>query len=638
MYDAIRSTGCDKPLLYNMTTSVSFIDDVLASKVNGGSFQWYPTGLTANHEQKGNLLPNVDKYLVPFNKQLKETKRPKFVYEFSPADTKGAYMYPAMARSFREAGFQFAAHFAYDPLHAAAANIEYRTHFFNIAYTPKKAIGLRIASEVFHSMPMYKSYGRFPENNQFNGVRLSPKEDLVEMVTTTKFLYSNNTKTNPKNLHSLENIAGTGSSPIVTYKGNGVYFIDKLENGIWRLEVMPDAYWVKDPFFVTYTQGEVAVTLSKKHAIKISLPDLGTDFNVKGINKNNTLKAIATDKSFNVYPGVYLLSKQGKEIGWKGTDFYKNIQLNEFYAPTKNPKQIYVVHQPIKEVSKGKDLKVTAKIISDKEPLQVELLILKKGGAEVVPMFKKEGVNYEAVLPKKYTDNTRFIRYYISFKIGDTYRSYPSGKEDTYLLNRRIYGDDMCLDESKPYETAIVNSSNPIELFNAMTDWGKLTKMNRKSVLEKYPSTKPGVAFLKVLTSKRNKTDDVISFRFYCRDKIKGRLLDLMNKKKLTIYGTSELNAKIHIQLLMKNGVAYGGIVDLNKQADFASIVLNKMIEEKYILLPKSYPSFQAYDFESKEKGSLVIEELEAIQITIKKENTNKKNEASVNITNVVLE
>ena len=38
------------------------------------------------------------------------------VYEFDAADIPGSYIYPAMARSFRSGGAQFAAQFQYDPL------------------------------------------------------------------------------------------------------------------------------------------------------------------------------------------------------------------------------------------------------------------------------------------------------------------------------------------------------------------------------------------------------------------------------------------------------------------------------------------------------------------------------------------
>ncbi|MDR9452264.1 MAG: serine/threonine protein kinase, partial [Acidimicrobiia bacterium] len=61
---------------------------------------------------------------------------------FDAADVGGSYMYPAMARSFRTAGLQWATQFAYDPLAIAYANTEYQTHYLNLVYTPNKAISL----------------------------------------------------------------------------------------------------------------------------------------------------------------------------------------------------------------------------------------------------------------------------------------------------------------------------------------------------------------------------------------------------------------------------------------------------------------------------------------------------------------
>lgn len=57
MVAAIRRAGCEKPLFNNMTTSASQIDSIFAAKIQGGTFQWDPTGLTTHHDQKGNLLP-----------------------------------------------------------------------------------------------------------------------------------------------------------------------------------------------------------------------------------------------------------------------------------------------------------------------------------------------------------------------------------------------------------------------------------------------------------------------------------------------------------------------------------------------------------------------------------------------------
>src|SRR5690606_39215783 len=110
-------------------------------------------------ELKGNHLPNVNDYNIPFDDVIKQNNGAKLVYEFDAADVGRSYIYPAMARSFREAGIQIATHFAYDPTYMAYANTEYNTHYMNLVYAPQKALSLMIASEVFHEIPMGKSLG-----------------------------------------------------------------------------------------------------------------------------------------------------------------------------------------------------------------------------------------------------------------------------------------------------------------------------------------------------------------------------------------------------------------------------------------------------------------------------------------------
>ena len=612
MISAIKSTGCDKPLLYNMTTCAGQIDEVLASNAEGGSFQWYPTGLTANHEQKGNLLPNVDQYLIPFHQKLKDSKRPKFVYEFSPADTKGAYMYPAMARSFREAGFQFAAHFAYDPLHEAHTNIEYKTHFFNIAYTPKKAIGMMIASEVFHELPLEKSYGRFPLNNKFECFSLSYENDLAEMVTNKKFLYSNNTNSKPKNPKELELIAGVGSSPLIHYNGNGAYFLDKLDEGVWRLELMPDAHYVTDPFFVPYINREVAVTISREHTMQIKLPDLGNNFKLKGLNKENYIEVIADKALVKVKPGVYLLSQKNKK-------YVANEKLKEFYIPTnKMLQKSYLLHQPPLTISKGEKLKLEADIISNSKIEQVELVILNNGKPDVLPMLQKNnGFTYELLIPEKYIKLSQFIRYHISYKINGEYYSYPGGKKDAYLLNRRIYGDDESIDKQKPYSISVMELNSPIILFNATNDWDKITKMGRSDKVQVYPSAFPNQYKIRLKSPKRNKYGDEFAFKFYCADKIKGRRNELKLKKEVILKAQAFNDdlKPIKIQLLLKNGSVYSGEIKIGKELKSYSVLLKDLKLDNVVLLPRAYPKFQAYNFKSVLKTTFNIEELEAIQV-----------------------
>ncbi len=67
------------------------------------------------------------------------------------------------------------------------------------------------------------------------------------MNNEVEFYYSNTTTSQPKNINKLRHIAGVGSSPIIKYQGTGAYFLDKQSEGVWRLEVMPDAIHILDP-------------------------------------------------------------------------------------------------------------------------------------------------------------------------------------------------------------------------------------------------------------------------------------------------------------------------------------------------------------------------------------------------------
>ncbi len=153
MVRAIRSTGCRKPVFYNVSHSTRLAPAYYAADIQGGTFQWYPCGLVAGHEIRGNFLPNVTAYDIPFDTVPGYGKAARIVYEYDAADIGRSYIHPYMAKSFREAGMQFVAQFSYDPLFMAFANTEYQTHFMNLAYAPQKALSLKIASEVFHRMP-----------------------------------------------------------------------------------------------------------------------------------------------------------------------------------------------------------------------------------------------------------------------------------------------------------------------------------------------------------------------------------------------------------------------------------------------------------------------------------------------------
>ncbi|HEX8356088.1 MAG TPA: cellulase family glycosylhydrolase, partial [Segetibacter sp.] len=352
---AVRSTGWNKPVFYNISESPTYADAVVKANVDGHSFQWYPSGLVANRTLNGNFLPHVDKYHIPFDSIPAFKNRAKMVYEFDAGDILQSNMYPAMARSFRGAGMQWATQFAYDPMATAYANTEYQTHYVNLAYTPAKAISLMIASKAFHKLERNKVYGTYPADSSFDVFRVSYKENLSEMNTPEEFYYSNSTSTVPVNVSRLLHVAGVGKSQIVNYNGYGAYFLDKIAEGIWRLEIMPDAIHIKDPFDRASPRKEVTRIQWQVQPLVITLPDIGTDFNVTGFNVGNNYSATAHAGAIQISPGTYLLkSKETSGYSTPANARIGTIGLREFVAPKGVDTSVFVKHISLHEVSPDK--------------------------------------------------------------------------------------------------------------------------------------------------------------------------------------------------------------------------------------------------------------------------------------------
>jgi hypothetical protein len=115
--DAVRRTGCRKLVFYNVSQDFRIGQAIRRSRAQGLTFGWYPSGLNSSHELEGNYLRGVDAFPDMLRKDL--ARLPRIVYEFDSPDLRTGTMYPAMVRTFRAVGTQFAAMFAYDTLRTA---------------------------------------------------------------------------------------------------------------------------------------------------------------------------------------------------------------------------------------------------------------------------------------------------------------------------------------------------------------------------------------------------------------------------------------------------------------------------------------------------------------------------------------
>lgn len=619
MVTSMRNTGCKKPIFYNISHSIHLADAYFKASIQGGTFQWYPTGLGSRHELGGNLLTNVDLYTIPFANDPKFKKMAKIVYEFDAADVGRSYIYPAMARSFRETGIQVATHFAYDPTFMADVNTEYGTHYMNLVYAPQKALSLKIASAVFHRVPMYKNFGGYPTNTTFGDFRVSYEQDLAEMNTEKEFYYTNTTTTKPISPDKLEHIAGSENSTIINYEGTGAYFLDRLESGVWRLEVMPDAIWVVDPFERTSPKKEVAVIHWRMWPMSVNLSDLGDNYSITALNEGNSFTGEANGKSFQVSPGTYLLQGKGVSTKLTATSRWENIVLKEFSAPATSVKKTYVIHKPVSEISADVPYTVEATIVSVNEPLVVEANVFSDGRRpEVIELKKVSGYTYRAVVPEKLIKEG-FLKYFISVKEDTQTHTYPSG----------VVGSPRDWDfyDTQPYQIRVVQKTSPLYLFNAATDNDELSRQwVRTSTL--VPTSEVGQAELLVNIEKlfvadpENKKGSKISdysMRYSFGKKVSGRNQDLTAMKEIVFKGRSlnEKPCKIQLALIMKDGSAFGGTLTVNTAKQDYRLPLTSLKPVNLVTLPRPYPTFLSYYFKTTATEAFNPEAIESLQISI---------------------
>lgn len=642
LVDAVRSTGCTKILYHNYSQDFNMAKPISQSKIQGISFAWYPTGLNSGNTLQGNYLPDVDHFSTEMLRP-EVSKLSRIVYEFDAPDLLNGYMFPAMARAFREVGAQFAAMFSYDMLATAPYNLGWQTHCLNMVYTPKKTVSAIIAAEVMKNIPRYKNYGNYPANTSFGPFRISYEQNLGEMNTPEKFLYANNTSTVPQNTQTLKNIVGYGSSPVVNYEGQGIYFLDKIKPGTWRLEVYPDAVQVKDPFNRPSPEKLVFRSLYKSWGMNVSLPDLGSRFSVFPLNSNNSYSTTANKGQFIIQPGVYILTADKnfqKESLPKSIGF---VGMTEFYAPDeqKLPVQVVPNYQPFYYAEKP--ITITANVYADREPQSVTLF-LKGGRSMPIPMKKESGYLYKAEIPATRATEG-WIDYSIVVRDGSAVINYPSGISKTPM--------DWDYNDAGTWRSSVVKEKTPLRVINPAEDAGKLgfTRIGdgiRFGIYKLIPSTQAGEPAFHLelpLSYDRNLRDYTLSIPL--KEKIISRKADIAGAKALVLNARGiNQQQQAYITLVENDGTAWGKKIELKSEWSEIKIPLDQLSLAKAVLLPMGYPGEWKYWIDpAMGRGGngdkVKMENVEWIQLSVRQSDMKKEDvkEASwIDISSAVIQ
>ena len=425
---AVRSTGCRKITFFNVSQDFAIAPAIQRSRVDGVSFGWYPTSLVAGHALQGNFLQAVDAYPDMLRPQL--AGRPRLVYEFDQADLISGYLYPAMARTFRSVGAQFAAMFAYDMLQTAPFNLGWQTHFLNLVHTPRKAVSAVIAAEAMRRLPRMQAYGRYPDNLAFGDFRVSYEDDSSELNATDAFMNAGATRTVPRDATALERVVGFGSSPVVDYEGTGAYFLDKVRTGVWRLEVYPDEVLVRDPFEQPQPDKVVSRLLYRTWPMALHLPDLGGEFFVTPINVASDKPAAArraANARFSVEPGVWLLTRSEAVDRSTLPSSLARVGFAEFHVNARVSYPDLVQSLAPKEYLAGAPMEIRVRVANDSLPDEVNLWVRAAGTqsfGKPIAMSRSQGNDYQAVLAADAL-SPGLYEYAVSAKTGGHVTTFP---------------------------------------------------------------------------------------------------------------------------------------------------------------------------------------------------------------------
>jgi hypothetical protein len=616
MCAAIRSSGCDKPVFYNVTQSIGLLEDFIKGGTDGVTFQWYPTGLVAGFEREGNFLPHVDAYDMPFRNEPYFAGQAKIVYEFDAADIGRSYLYPPIALSFKEAGMHWVTQFAYDPYAIAASNTEYQTHFLNLVYAPQKALGFKIAGELFRN-PQYQ------KRQPAKGVTISYRDDLSELATDRLFYHTNHTRTQPENLQTLQSIAGYGSSPVVSYNGRGAYFLDKTDEGEWRLEVFPDAVWVRDPFSRATPRIKNVLIQYCEYPMEIRLPDLGGNFFVTGVNEGNRYRGQAENGRFAVTPGTYLLSVK-PFVDERRQVKTGVVAMNEFFAPAGDTDiPTYVLHQPQETVVEGQPVQVTVDVVTPHPVRQavVQLTGVSRGGWRMpvqLLMHPQDRYRYTVQIPDSLIQRG-ILRYVLKV-------DFLSGRELIYP--GAVEGTDMQWTYYNPdaYQTRVLPAKSEILLLSAeKTERCIFFSPVRGFRSQTLYSMIPGETALQMSAPvpANDRSGVIFAMESFIAREIAAVASRTDEYPQLVIRaGSGKDPVRMEVSLIGKDGDAYGATVTLADDKPQV-IALQDLKPVKMLLLPRPYPGFLPFWYEHPQPKAFRLDDIERIQLIVhKNENT----------------
>ena len=621
--DAVRRTGCRKLVFYNVSQDFRIAEAIRRSRAQGVTFGWYPSGLNSGRELEGNYLRGVDAFPDMLRGEL--ARRPRIVYEFDSPDLLTGTMYPAMVRTFRAVGTQFAAMFAYDMLRTASRNLGWQTHYLSLVYTPRKAMSAIIAAEAMRRLPRMRSYGSYPRNTRFGDFRVSYDGNLGELVARDAFLYTGSTQSKPPDPAALRRIAGYGSSSTVAYEGEGSYFLDKVRPGLWRLEVYPDAVPVRDPFEPPSPDKVVTRAIRRAWPMTLALPDLGRSFTVQAVTAGNPRTQRAAEGRFTVTPGVYVLSRAGPVDVATLPGHVGHVGFAEYHAPPPDTLPPSVTSLAPPAVLAGGDAELRARVVDGTPPDSAVVFIRPAAGFYQGYAMRPAGAyEYAATVPGAALREGPHEMVITVFR-GNTSVTFPGG------LRRKP--TDWDYDGDAAWNLDAVGPRTPLRLFDPATDaellsFSRIGDAGRRGLFHVGLSEATGrpvfhVA-LPVDSIAGSPSDYTASLVIAGRITARQETIASAEAVRLRLRGLGPRQV-LHVTLMEDDGTSWTAAVPVDSSWTEPSLPLAAFAIGRAVLLPQGFPGEWNYwvgpaEGRGGKADRLRVDHLERLQLSLRRE------------------
>jgi hypothetical protein len=596
---AVRATGCSKITYFNVSQDFAIAPAIQQSQVDGVSFGWYPTSLVAGHTLHGNFLPAVDAYPDMLRPDL--NGRPRIVYEFDQADLLSGYLYPAMARTFRTVGAQFATMFAYDMLRTAPFNLGWQTHFLNLVHTPRKAISAVIAAEAMRRLPRMRRFGHYPDDVTFGDFRVNYAQDLSELNAADAFMNAGPTHTQPRNPKTLQRIAGFGSSPLVNYEGTGAYFLDKVRDGVWRLEVYPDEVLVRDPFEQPQPGKVVSRLLYRTWPMQLRLPDLGQEFYSTPIHlaagEHGAAQQRAHRAAFEVTPGIWLLTTKEHVDRTQLPEHIARVGWSEYHVNEPVSYPDLVLSASAEDYPAGEPIEVRARVANNSLPDEVRLWIRPAGArsfGQPLAMKRTDGNDYAVVLAAD-TFPAGLYEYAISTTTAGHSTTFP-GAVPEEPSQWPFHTDTL-------WSLRVIPHRTPLRLLDPKTDYSRLSfvrpgEQYRDPFFKIIPGESADEAALSLrLPDLGTDTPPRYAAALYVGDRITEHRSDAPQADAITVRLRSDggTHKTLELSLIEQDGAAWSTAVVASGTWSSVTIPLRTLHLTRSIQIPSPYPGLWNY-------------------------------------------